>query len=143
MEYAIGSVVTLVALFIFSRLFLPSPEQTRQVKIISRQSRLFEIIRPALPFLETQNELPETQSYRYEDSLHLKVIVSDGIAYWIHENRLYQGDFVDGHIDRESGKVVDTMTLSKVELEKMSYIVDRLNSKGGNLDYRNTGNEEL
>lgn len=143
MEYVIGSIVTVAALFVFSRLLMPSPNEMRQIKIVNRQSRLFELIRPAIPFLESEPELPETQSYRYEDSLHLKVIVSNGIAYWIHENRLYQGDFIDGNIDKESGKIVDTMALSKVELDRMSYIVDRLNSKGGNLDYRNTGNEEF
>jgi hypothetical protein len=141
MEYAIGSAVTILALFVFSRLFRLKSEKVREIKINHTQSRVFELIKPALPFIEKQPEPLMTQAAIHDRSIHLRVIVSDGIAYWIYQNRLYQGDFVDGELDKESGKLVDTMALSKVELEKMSFIVDRLNSGGGNFDYRNTGNE--
>jgi len=143
MEYAIGSVVTILTLFVFSRLFRLKTEEVREIKITHTQSRVFELIKPALPFIDKQPEPLVTQATVYDRSIHLRVVVSDGIAYWIYDNRLYHGQFVDGELDKESGKLVDTMVLSKVELEKMSFIVDRLNNGGGNFDYRSTGNEEL
>ena len=143
MEYAIGSVVTILTLFIFSRLSRFKLEEVPQLKIMHTQSRVFELVKPALPYIERIPDPLVSQATNYDRSTHLRVIISDGVAYWIHQNRLYYGQLIDGELDKESGKLVDTMALSKVELEKMSFIVDRLNNGGGNFDYRNTGNEEL
>lgn len=143
MEYAIGSVITILTLFVFSRLANLKPQEVRQVRISHTQSTVFELIKPALPYIQDLPEPLVSQAANHERSTHLRVIVSDGVAYWIQKNGLYYGTFVDGELDKESGKLVDMMALSKVELNKMSFIVDRLNSGGGSFDYRNTGNEEF
>ena len=143
MEYAIGSAVTILTLFIFSKLVNLGSQEIRQVKISHTQSTVFELIKPALPYIEDLPEPLVSQAANYERSTHLRVIISDGVAYWIQKNGLYCGTFIDGELDKESGKLVDMMALSKVELKKMSFIVDRLNHGGGNFDYRSTGNEEF
>jgi hypothetical protein len=142
MEYAIGSVVTILTMLVFSRIYSSRSEPYKALKVMHTQSRIFELVKPAIPFIMSKPIEPMiSQASLYEKKTHIRVIVSDGKAYWIYDNRLYQSDFIDGEFDKESGKLVDTMTLSKVELDKMSFIVDRLNNEGGNFDYRNTGNE--
>jgi hypothetical protein len=33
---------------------------------------------------------------------------------------------IDGNVDKETTRVVDTMTMNKVQLDKMIFIIDRL-----------------
>ena len=55
---------------------------------------------------------------------------------------LLTANIIDGNIDQNSTKGVDTMGVDKVELNKLSMIVDKLTEESIN-DNRNSGNEEL
>jgi hypothetical protein len=48
-------------------------------------------------------------------------------AYWIRSNVFYTADLNEmGLVDFDSARPVDTMTMSKVQLDKMSFIVEKL-----------------
>ncbi len=50
----------------------------------------------------------------------------DDQAYWIKDNTFYTADMVQGTVDKETTRIVDTMTMNKVQLDKMIFIIDRL-----------------
>lgn len=58
---------------------------------------------------------------------NIKVILVDGSAYWVKDNAFYTAYLSeDGLVDKDTTRVVDTITMSGVELDKMLFIMDRL-----------------
>ena len=57
----------------------------------------------------------------------IKVLILDGSAYWIKDNNFYTAS-VDqsGTVDKETTRIVDIMTMTSVELDKMLFIMDKL-----------------
>ncbi len=54
-------------------------------------------------------------------------------AYWISDNKVLEAPInEDGRIDFESALPIDTMGMDKVELDKISFIVDRLTEGNSN-----------
>jgi hypothetical protein len=70
--------------------------------------------------------MPKTQAFEYEAKNKLRIFVADDKAYWIKNNAFYEANLVDGIIDESTTKVVDTMGMNKVELDKMLFIIDQL-----------------
>ena len=64
--------------------------------------------------------------------------MTDDRAYWIKDNTFYEANLVDGEVDKNTTKVVDTMTMDKVELDKMAFIVQKL-TEGTRNDFGNPG----
>ena len=51
----------------------------------------------------------------------------DNQAYWIKDNVFYTADMaMNGNVDKDTTRTVDTMTMNKVQLDKMMFIIDRL-----------------
>jgi len=67
-----------------------------------------------------------TQSAKHDKNVNIKVIIMDGQAYWIKDNKFYMADMTHGNVDKETTREVDTMTMNRVQLDKMMFIVDRL-----------------
>jgi hypothetical protein len=67
-----------------------------------------------------------------------RMIFTEDKAYWIKDNAFYEAKVVDGEIDKENAKVVDTMAMDKVELDKMIFIVEKL-TEGIKNDFGNPG----
>jgi hypothetical protein len=70
--------------------------------------------------------IKKTQSSLYEEKTNLRVIILDGYAYWIKDNKFYEAPMVNQNIDKDSAVIVDTMGLDRVQLDKMLFIMDRL-----------------
>lgn len=68
----------------------------------------------------------KTQSRKYHDKMNVKVIVVDDNAYWIKDNVFYTAPMSNEHIDSDLVHQVDTMTMNKVQLEQMLFIMDKL-----------------
>ena len=66
------------------------------------------------------------QSSNHDKNINIKVIIMDDQAYWIKDNTFYTADMVQGNVDKETTRIVDTMTMNKVQLDKMIFIIDRL-----------------
>jgi hypothetical protein len=131
MEYFLGSLITLIIMSYFGKrsakivAYKPKPVMYSQSyidKLISEM--VFEKFIPPLK--------KDTQSSKYMDGGQVRVIIIDGEAYWIVDQTLYVAKMVDGIVDTETTKKVDTMTMNNVQLEKTQFIVQKLTEGKGN-----------
>jgi hypothetical protein len=82
----------------------------------------------------------KTQSTKHHDKTNVKVIILDNQAYWIKDNIFYSAPLSGQSIDKDMAEEVDTMSMDKVQLDKMLFIMDKLR-EGINDDSRGSGNE--
>ncbi len=74
----------------------------------------------------------KTQASEHQKNEEVRVIIIEGQAYWIVSQTLYVADIVNGVVDNETTKKVDTMTMDDVQLEKTQFIVQKLTEGKGN-----------
>ena len=132
MEYLMGAVVMLITLNLINRYVGNRIVKYRSFKPTMSQSRSFETTRFFSITIPSMPAPLNTQAIKHFDSKHLRVVILDDRAYWIFEQTLYVADMIDGDIDRNSTKKVDTMALDKVELDKMILVVDQLTGGSSN-----------
>ncbi len=147
MEYFLGAVTAFISML--GVLFLKKQKD----KIVSvpnfryNQSYYFELIKPAIPILDYLNKEQKrsemSQAKKYLASQELVILFMDNQAYWIKDNAVYVADVIKGNqINKESAKVVDTMAMDKVQLDKMMFIVEKL-SEGTRHDSGYSGHQGL
>lgn len=145
MEYLIGSLVALVAIFL-SRKIINAQSKPDVKKIVRKvsQSYVYEKIKPAIPVLDILERMKdvETQSRKFEQSLTTRVLVLDNEAYWIKDNSVYSAFVDDEGIDSDTTQVVDMINMDDVQLEKMMFIIEKL-TEGLKDDSSNTGNKDF
>lgn len=98
------------------------------------------MIKPLLPDDFFKPKIRRTQSYNHEEKTNFRVVIVDGFAYWIRDNKIYEADMREDGIDKDSARVVDTMSMDKVQLEKIVFIVDTLR-EGLDNDSGSTGDK--
>ena len=104
------------------------------------QSHIFELVKPLLPLVSLLERPPvKRQSTVHEDRTHVRVIILDNQAYWIRDNMFYMADIFQNDIQKDTARVVDTIGMDKVQLDKMLFIMDQLR-EGKNNDSGSTGN---
>lgn len=124
MEYFIGSIATIALLLAVAN--LRKAKKPRPI-ITQSQASLFEIIKNTEQITELLNPKLKTQATIHQNSNLLRIIFVENQAYWIKESVFYTADLDDfGFIDAESTRAVDTMAMDKVQLDKMSFIVEKL-----------------
>lgn len=103
------------------------------------QSHIHSLVSPLIP-KSLKQKPKKTQSRIYEAKNNIRVIIMDNRAYWIKDNGFFMADMsIDGTVNKDSTRRVDTDTMSKVQLDKMLFIIDRL--REGNLyDSGGSGN---
>ena len=70
---------------------------------------------------------PKTsQSSELEAKTNIRVIIVDGQAYWIKDNSFFVADLEGKNVDGSTARVVDTIHMDKVQLDKMLFIMDKL-----------------
>lgn len=146
MEYLVGSIATLICLLVFSNIAKKQSSVIKPLRIQKAQSYSYEIIRPVVPIIQMlksfENKKLITQSSKHNDKNTLTVLQLGDAVYWIAKNSLYTASFSNGQINEESTKIVDTMALDDVQLEKIIYIVDTLTRESSN-DSSNSGDKEF
>jgi hypothetical protein len=125
MEYFLGSIVTIAAIF-FTKLYLSKKVDTKIPAIRFSQSKALELSIGIIQQIVEPVPPTNTQSIMHYNKSTIKILVLGKFAYWIKENSLYMADIVNGDIDHDSTRQVDTMDMDKVQLEKMVYIVEQL-----------------
>lgn len=145
MDYLLGA-LTIIAAFVIFSIFSRKINDTKPIKLKISQSKYFELVRP-ISSINRDFEDPYlnnfSQSFRHKASKEIMVIFMENQAYWIKDNTFYVADVLDGNqINKDSIKVVDTMSMDKVQLDKMIFIVDQL-SKGMNNDSGNPRDKGL
>lgn len=129
MEYLVGSIATLFCLLIFLRInrkFIKD-RKSGAYRVVYNQSHIYKLIRPYI-IIESMIAKADkkTQAREYEASMYVRVIIVDEQAYWIRDNTFFVADMVDGALDNETTRKVDTMAMDEVQLKKMVFIVEKL-----------------
>ena len=104
----------------------------KQISVKFSQSHIDSLITNTL--VEELLPKPKTrrQSVDWEKKSEVRVIIIEGEAYWIVDQTLYVANIVDGLVDNETTKKVDTMAMDNVQLEKTQFIVQKLTEGKGN-----------
>jgi hypothetical protein len=136
MEFLLGVVISsILTVFVFyasKKINSHYPS----IKVTVSQSRTHFMYPPViLPI----RERPETQAIRHSIKTMTRVIFTKQKAYWIQDNALYEADIENGLVVEDSTKVVDTMSMDKVQLDEMMFIVQKL-TEGNSIDNSGSGN---
>jgi hypothetical protein len=138
MDFLIGAVVTIIAYVVFQRVVNKTVSGEESLGVINySQSHIYELMRPFLEFADIVSPEFSNQSNNYLKNAYLKVMVVSNKAYWIKDNTFYVADVVDGEVKKETTKEVDTMSMNRVELNEMLFIVEKLREESD--DYRGSG----
>lgn len=136
MEYFLGSLITLLSLIVLNMKINKDRKHRLPIPTFS-QSRKYDLIKINL-FKKTI----DTQSKNLNKKSSYRGLVYGDSVYWIEDGYLVTADLVNGIIDRDSKKRVDTHSLSKVELDRVMFIVEKL-TEGDKNDSGNSGNKEF
>lgn len=67
-----------------------------------------------------------SQSVNHSNKFMVKVMVIDDNAYWVKDNTFFTADVEDGNVLPETTRKVDTLNMSKQDVDKMIFILDKL-----------------
>jgi uncharacterized protein YeeX (DUF496 family) len=95
-------------------------------KIKYRQSNVHEIVKNVIPKEMFEKPKKIRQSEKHIQKNMLKVIITDGMAYWTANNVFYSAKSINGRVDESTIRPLDVHDLSKKELAKMMDILDSL-----------------
>ena len=131
MEYFLGSLITLLIMSYFGK---------RSAKVMSKPPKTVRLSQSYIDTIIDNKILKEflpkprkkTQSLEHTKKDEVRVIIIEGNAYWIVDQTLYTAKIIDGSVDNETTKKVDTMTMDDVQLEKTQFIVQKLTEGKGN-----------
>ena len=141
MEYLLGSFATFIIILIcyFILNYINNNIKNNFKKIKYSQSHVHSLIAPFIPILNQTISNKITQSKNHDNKNNIKVIIIDNSAYWIKDNAFYTA-FIDPHgtVDKDTTRIVDTMAMDPVELDKMLFIMDKLR-EGLNNDSGSSG----
>ncbi len=141
MDYIIGSFATLITVGLFWWVGRVRSNRKIAMQFYYTQSNVHERTKFSLPYLPPR--VLETQATKYYESLSVKILFTENQAYWIRDNVFYVADMnEDGFIDYPTSRPVDTMHMDKVELDRMSFIVEKL-TEGKQNDRGDSGNTQL
>jgi len=135
MEYLVGAIIAMAATYV-SNIFLSKKTKEEQFVVQRTQSYLYKLL-TGLSLAEEIKQSKPKQSDKYLNRDHIKVMILDDKAYWIKDNQLYIADMVDGQIDGNSSREVDTIAMDHVELEHTMFVVEKLTEDDD--DYRSAG----
>ena len=146
MEFFIGVLASLISLFVINKM-ISDRNKDYSFKLrppIHSQSFLYDSIGPLGHMVKNMygDTRLNTQATKHFESLHVTVAFSNNNAYWIENNSLFCARLEENGFDKKSGKRVDTMGMSSVELNEIQFIVEQL-TKAGNYDNGNPGDKKL
>jgi len=139
MEYFLGSAITMIAMFVTTRLI--SSTQVNKKNDIPRysQSHIHMLILPLLPEIRQYKKRAITQSTKHEEKTNIRVVILENKAYFVKNGTFYCADMNGTEIDKASATLVDTIGMDKVQLDKMLFIMDQLRD-GKRNDSGDSGN---
>jgi hypothetical protein len=126
MEYFLGSVLTLIAMFITTRLVSSEKNLVKSNPFRYSQSHIHEVVSPLLPDLRDYRKPIKRQSSNQEEKTNIKVVIFDNKAYFVKDGTFYCAEMHGTEIDGANASLVDTMGMDRVQLDKMLFIMDQL-----------------
>jgi hypothetical protein len=109
-------------------------------KIKYRQSNIYEMVKDVIPKEMFDKPKVITQSQKHIQKNMLKVVITEGRAYWILDNVFYSANAINGRVDESTVEPLDIESLSKKDLSKMLSILDDLRKGMESNDSGSTGN---
>ena len=106
---------------------------------LSRQSDVHKLLKHFFS-ISLENNNNYTQLTKHKQKGMIKVIVLGNQAYWVSDNKFYVAEAIDGEVQKNTAKPVDIDSLSKVDLDKMLFILDSLRD-GKRNDRGSSGNQ--
>ncbi len=127
MEYIIGFLSAIV--FVYFLVRIQNKYDVLKVRLKfskATQSRNHYLFERDVDVVQNKKKEVNRQSTKHDKNVNIRVIIMDNQAYWIKDNVFYTAELNHGIVDKETTKEVDTMTMNKVQLDKMIFIIDRL-----------------
>ena len=123
-----------LTLIVLSSIIIVAVKRSKKyfAKIVYSQSDIHQIVKDLLPKDLFEMPKPLSQARKHVRSNTVRVLVVEDQAYWVHDNMFYVAETVDGYVNSESVKPVDTNNMSKRDIDKMLFILDSL--RNGNSD---------
>jgi ribosomal 30S subunit maturation factor RimM len=138
LEYFVGAAITMIVYIITNRIVRSDLKKEESVlQITYSQSHIYELMAPLLDYAPKLEESAKRQSNNFIKNSYMKVMVVKNKAYWIKDNTFYVADVLEGEVVKENAKKVDTMSMDKVELGEMMFIIETL--RGDNNDTWSAG----
>ena len=109
-------------------------------KIRYRQSNIYEMVKDVIPKEMFDKPKVITQSQKHVQKNMLKVVITDGRAYWILDNVFYTANAINGRVDESTVEPLDIQNLPKKDLSKMLSILDDLRKGMESNDSGSSGN---
>lgn len=135
MEYALGSIIT-IAVIILTNLYFKKYPIEKPTTVRYSQSHIFMLVSPFLPTNYEMAPRPITQASKFLEETQVKVAFIGNEAYWIKDGKFYVAKVVKREIQHDTATQVDTMSMDKIQLDKIMLVVEQL-TKGTPDDYRN------
>jgi hypothetical protein len=135
MKYISGFILAFILIYLFEKFQAKHNilQESKIKPIRYSQSHIHSLIFPLLPKGTKIKKIKKTQSKIHEAKNNIRVIIMDNNAYWIKDNAFYMADMsIDGTVNKDSTRRVDTDGMNKVQLDKMLFIIDKL--REGTLD---------
>jgi hypothetical protein len=126
MEYLIGALVTILIVIVVGRLLRRNMQETADLRIRYSQSHIYNLLAPFIPSNHEMATVKPSQGLNHYNSMYVRTVIFENKAYWIKEKIFFVADLVDGQIDLASQRRVDTLSMDKVQLDKIMFIVDKL-----------------
>ena len=137
MDFLIGAAVTITAYIITQKIVRNQFETKQLADVKYSQSHIYEIVKPYLEFAQAFDVPENTQAANYIKNAYMKVMIVKNRAYWIKNNTLFTAEVINGQVQKETAKEVDTMSMDKVQLNEMIFIVEKLREESD--DNRGSG----
>lgn len=135
--FGAAGITLAVLLFLFAYTFFNRPKDNEETFIVSQSMILHRYVQNKQ---YGKNLKIKTQSRKYHEKMNIKVIIVDQNAYWVKDNIFYTAPMINEHIDNSLAQEVDTISMDKVQLEQMLFIMDKLR-EGIDNDSRSSGDE--
>lgn len=108
-----------------------------------RQSSIYEMVKDVIPKQTFDKPKVITQSQKHIQKNMLRVVITEGKAYWILDNVFYTANAINGRVDEETIKPLDVEGMPAKELDKMLSILDDLKQGVGPNDSGSSGNKRV
>ena len=128
MLYDIAQVVLIIVLTFccsYSIIKYNSKIRSRGIKMVLRsQSAIHNKTKLFSPPIQKPQLFSQSRKHIQEHML--RIMVFDGKAYWVKDNIFFVAETNRGNVLHDSAKQVDTSDMSKADIDKMMFILDKL-----------------
>jgi hypothetical protein len=107
------------------------------------QSSIYEMVKDIFPKEMFDKPKVITQSQKHIQKNMLRVVITEGKAYWILDNVFYTANAINGRVEEETVKPLDIENMSTKELNKMLLILDDLKQGVGSNDSGSAGDKRV